>query len=108
VAHPDLTWKDHFRFARAAAGCSRYQWRGRRVSRRLRAVASPPGSIRQLFNRTSRFLVFVAVKTGTCDLAHANQPLLDAYRNHLTSDPQRRPIQVANLLRRPSISGRLT
>src|ERR1700693_6271150 len=35
----------------------------------------PPGSIRQLFNRTSRFLVFVAVKTGTCDLAHADQPL---------------------------------
>jgi hypothetical protein len=38
--------------------------------------------------------VFVTVKTGTCDLAHADQPLLDAYRNHLTSDPQRRPIQA--------------
>ena len=58
----------------------------------------PPGSIRHLFNRTRRFLEFVSDKTGTCNLARADQPLLDAYRNHLTADPQRRPIQIANLL----------
>ena len=58
----------------------------------------PPGSVRQLFNRTRRFLEFVAEKQGTCDLAHVDQALLDAYRSHLTADPQRRPIQIANLL----------
>ena len=58
----------------------------------------PPGSIRQLFNRTRRFLNFVAGTLGTCDLARVDQALLDAYRNHLTADPQRRPVQVAHLL----------
>jgi integrase len=58
----------------------------------------PPGSIRQLFNRARRFLEFVAAKCGTCDLATVDQPLLDAYRNHLTADPQRRSVQVAQLL----------
>jgi len=58
----------------------------------------PPGSIRQLFNRTRRFLEFVADKNGTCNLARVDQALLDAYRAHLTADPQRRPIQVAHLL----------
>ena len=58
----------------------------------------PPGSIRQLFNRTRRFLEFVAGRNGSCDLVRTDQSLLDAYRNHLTADPQRRPIQIANLL----------
>jgi len=58
----------------------------------------PPGSIRQLFNRARRFLEFVADRSGTCDLARVDQALLDAYRAHLTADPQRRPIQVAHLL----------
>ena len=58
----------------------------------------PPGSIRQLFNRTRRFLEFVAVNNGNCNLAHVDQALLDAYRNHLTDDPQRRSVQVAHLL----------
>jgi len=58
----------------------------------------PPASIRQLFNRTRRFLEFVVVRSGNCNLARVDQALLDAYRTHLTSDPQRRPIQIANLL----------
>ncbi len=58
----------------------------------------PPGSIRQLFNRVRRFLEFVADKNGTCELARVDQAMLDAYRAHLTADPQRRPIQVAHLL----------
>ncbi len=58
----------------------------------------PPGSIRQLFNRARRFLKFVAEKKGNCNLARVDQATLDAYRNHLTADPQRRPIQVAHLL----------
>ena len=58
----------------------------------------PPGSIRQLFNRARRFLEFVAEKKGNCNLARVDQATLDAYRNHLTADPQRRPIQVAHLL----------
>jgi integrase len=58
----------------------------------------PPASIRQLFNRARRFLEFVATKMGTCNLASVDQALLDAYRNHLTADPQRRSIQVAHLL----------
>jgi hypothetical protein len=58
----------------------------------------PPGSIRQLFNRTRRFLEFVAVNNGDCNLAHVDQALLDAYRNHLTDNPQRRSVQVAHLL----------
>ena len=58
----------------------------------------PPGSIRQIFNRTRRFLDFVAGKQGACDLTQVDQALLDAYRNHLTADPQRRPIQIASLL----------
>jgi integrase len=58
----------------------------------------PPASIRQLFNRARRFLEFVATKMGTCNLASVDQALLDAYRNHLTADPQRRSVQVAHLL----------
>jgi integrase len=58
----------------------------------------PPGSIRQLFNRARRFLEFVAAKRGTCHLPTIDQITLDAYRNHLTADPQRRSIQVAHLL----------
>lgn len=58
----------------------------------------PPASIRQLFNRTRRFLEFVATKRGACDLARVDQALLDGYRAHLAADPQRRPIQVAHLL----------
>ena len=58
----------------------------------------PPGSIRQLFNRTRRFLEFVAARRGTCHLPNVDQATLDAYRNHLTADPQRRSIQVAHLL----------
>lgn len=58
----------------------------------------PPASVRQLFNRTRRFLEFVADKTGSSDLSRIDQALLDAYRTHLTSDPQRRAIQIANLL----------
>jgi integrase len=58
----------------------------------------PPGSLRQLFNRTRRFLEFVATRRGICHLPTVDQGTLDAYRNHLTADPQRRPIQVAHLL----------
>ena len=58
----------------------------------------PPSSVRQLFNRTRRFLEFVAVKQGHCDLLRVDQALLDAYRNHLAADPLRRPIQIATLL----------
>jgi integrase len=58
----------------------------------------PPASIRQLFNRTRRFLEFVAARNGSCDLGQVDQATLDAYRNHLTADPQRRSIQVAHLL----------
>ncbi|MFG1315817.1 MULTISPECIES: integrase [Hyphomicrobiales] len=58
----------------------------------------PPASIRQLFNRTRRFLEFVAEMKGNCNLARVDQATLDAYRNHLTADPQRRSVQVAHLL----------
>jgi hypothetical protein len=58
----------------------------------------PPASIRQLFNRTRRFLEFVAGRGGGCDLRQVDQATLDAYRNYLTADPQRRSIQVAQLL----------
>jgi len=58
----------------------------------------PPGSIRQLFNRSRRFLEFVADKIGTCDLSAVDQAFLDSYRTHLTADPNRRATQVANLL----------
>jgi len=58
----------------------------------------PPASIRQLFNRTRRFLEFVAARNGTCDLGQVDQATLDAYRSHLTADPQRQSIQVAHLL----------
>lgn len=58
----------------------------------------PPAGVRHLFNRTRRFLEFVVDRNGTCDLGRVDQALLDAYRTHLTSDPQRRPVQVANLL----------
>jgi hypothetical protein len=58
----------------------------------------PPASIRYLFNSTRRFLEFVAARNGTCDLEQVDQATLDAYRNHLTADPQRRSIQVAYLL----------
>jgi hypothetical protein len=58
----------------------------------------PPAIIRQLFNRTRRFLEFVAARNGTCDLGQVDQATLDAYRSHLTADPQRQSIQVAHLL----------
>jgi integrase len=58
----------------------------------------PPASIRQLFNRTRRFLEFVATRGGSCHLPSVDQATLDAYRNHLTADQQRRSIQVAHLL----------
>ncbi|MGH8429603.1 MAG: integrase, partial [Solimonas sp.] len=58
----------------------------------------PPASLRQLFNRTRRFLEFVAKCQGACNLAIVDQGLLDAYRNHLSADPQRRSVQVAHLL----------
>jgi hypothetical protein len=58
----------------------------------------PPASIRQLFNRTRRFLEFVATRNVGCDLRQVDQATLDAYRNYLTADPQRRSIQVAHLL----------
>ncbi len=58
----------------------------------------PPGSVRQLFNRARRFLEFVAARKGTCHLPSVDQATLDAYRNHLTADPQRRSVQVAHLL----------
>jgi hypothetical protein len=58
----------------------------------------PPASIRQLFNRTRRFLEFVAAKRGACRLPSVDQALLDSYRDHLTSDVQRRAMQVAHLL----------
>lgn len=58
----------------------------------------PPASVRQLFNRTRRFLEFIAERLGTCDLARVDQALLDAYCVHLSSAPQRRSIQVAHLL----------
>jgi hypothetical protein len=58
----------------------------------------PPASIRQLFNRTRRFLEFVAARNGGCDPKQVDQATLDAYRNYLTADPQRRSIQVAHLL----------
>ncbi len=58
----------------------------------------PPASIRQLFNRTRRFLEFIAARNGACDLGQVDQATLDAYRNHLASDPQRRSVQVAYLL----------
>lgn len=58
----------------------------------------PPSSIRQLFNRVRRFLEFVAEMKGNCNLARVDQATLDAYRNHLTADPQRRSVQVAHLL----------
>jgi integrase len=58
----------------------------------------PPASIRQLFNRTRRFLEYVAARHGTCHLQSVDQATLDAYRNHLTADPQRRSVQVAHLL----------
>lgn len=57
-----------------------------------------PASIRQLLNRTRRFLEFVAGRNGDCDLARVDQAMLDAYRSHLTADPQRRSVQVAHLL----------
>ena len=58
----------------------------------------PPGSIRQLFNRARRFLEFIvahaegvsATRKGTCNLKTVDQTTLDAYRTHLTADPQRR------------------
>lgn len=58
----------------------------------------PPGSIRQVFNHARRFLQFVTAKRGTCHLPSVDQATLDAYRDHLTADPQRRPVQVAHLL----------
>jgi hypothetical protein len=58
----------------------------------------PPSGLRQLFNRTRRFLEFVAVRQGTCNLAAVNQELLDAYRDHLRADPQRSATRVAHLL----------
>ena len=66
----------------------------------------PPGSIRQLFNRARRFLEFIvahaegvsATRKGTCNLKTVDQTTLDAYRTHLTADPQRRSLQVAHLL----------
>jgi hypothetical protein len=58
----------------------------------------PPTSVRQLFNRTRRFLEFIAARNGVCDLGQVDQATLDAYRNHLTADPQRRSVQVAHLL----------
>jgi hypothetical protein len=71
----------------------------------------PPGSIRQLFNRTSRFLVFVAVETGTCDLAHRSTSA-----RRLSQSPDIGPATPANPGREPApaafylrhISGRLT
>jgi integrase len=58
----------------------------------------PPASIRQLFNRARRFLEFVTAERGACHFAAVDQALLDAYRSHLTADPQRGPVQVAHLL----------
>ena len=58
----------------------------------------PPGSIRQVFNHARRFLQFIAATRGTCHLPSVDQATLDAYRDHLTADPQRRPVQVAHLL----------
>ena len=58
----------------------------------------PPASIRQLFNRTRRFLEFVAAKRGTCHLPSVDQALLDCYRKHLTASPQRSSVQVAHML----------
>jgi hypothetical protein len=58
----------------------------------------PPASLRQLFNRIRRFLEFVTRSQGACNLATVDQGLLDAYRNHLIADPQRRAVQVAHLL----------
>jgi hypothetical protein len=58
----------------------------------------PPASIQNSFNRTRRFLEFVAGRNGTCVAACVDQALLDAYLAHLTTDPQRRSNQVARLL----------
>lgn len=58
----------------------------------------PAASIRQLFNRARRFLEFVAAQTGACDLPAVDQALLDTYHAHLAADPQRSPVQIANLL----------
>jgi integrase len=58
----------------------------------------PPASIREAFTRTRRFLEFVVAKNGACDLGQVDQAMLDAYRNHLASDPRRRSIKVAHLL----------
>lgn len=58
----------------------------------------PPASIRQLFNRARRFLEFVAEERGACHLPSVDQALLNSYRDHLTSDAQRRAMQVAQLL----------
>jgi hypothetical protein len=58
----------------------------------------PPASIREAFTRTRRFLEFVVAKNGACDLGQVDQATLDAYRNHLASDPRRRSIKVAHLL----------
>jgi integrase len=58
----------------------------------------PPASIRQLFNRTRRFLEFVVAKRGACHLTSVDQALLDSYREHLTCNGERRATQVAHLL----------
>lgn len=61
-------------------------------------VRLAPSAIRQEFNKTRRFLDFLVSAAGACDLALADQPLLDAYRVHLQSDPGRTAVQVAALL----------
>ena len=61
-------------------------------------VRLAPSAIRQEFNKTRRFLAFLISAAGACDLALADQPLLDAYRVHLQSDPGRTAVQVAALL----------
>lgn len=58
----------------------------------------PPGGVRQIFNRTKRFLDFLRSQHGTCDLSVVDQSLLDAYRSHLQSTARRQPAQVALLL----------
>lgn len=58
----------------------------------------PPASVRQLFNRTRRFLEFIAAKRGACNLNGVDQALLDGYVGHLEADCSRSRTQIAHLL----------
>ena len=58
----------------------------------------PPTGLRQLFNRTRRFLEFVRGTLGACDLAHVDRALVDRYAREVIAARTRGSAVNAHLL----------